>query len=156
MAESSIETRLADELKQSMRQRDSARVACIRQVRSKVQEAVNAPGFSDEVDDAFYQKIIASYVKQLRRGIEELGNAGGERGEALKQSYGAEITYLEQYLPRLLDEAATRAIVEETVAALGVSGTAQLGRVMGTIMKEHKGEVDPALVRKVLEDVLGG
>jgi hypothetical protein len=148
-----IESRLNDDLKTAMKRKQADRVGCIRQVRSKIQEAANAKGFSGEVDDALHLKVIGSYVKSLQKGIEEL-QGGGDRGAELRDKYQAEIAYLEQFLPKLLDEAATRAIVEATIAELGISDSKQSGRVMGAVMKAHKGELDPGLTRKLVDEAL--
>ena len=102
-----------------------------------------------------FQKIIGAYVKSLRKGIDELKPAG-ERGQTLRDKYQAEISYLEQYLPQLMDEAATKALVKKTVADLGVSEPKDTGRVMGAIMKDHKAEVDAQLVRKLVSEMLPG
>ena len=151
----SIEQRLDEDLKQGMRSKDAARMGCVRQVRSKMQETVNAKDFSGTVDDALYQKVIASYVKQLRRGIEELGEGSG-RAQELRDKYQAEIDYLGQFLPKLLDEGATGALVQEALVSSGVTDAKQAGRVVGGIMKTHKGEVDAAVVRRLVDEALGG
>jgi len=41
------------------------------------------------------------------------------------------------------------------VSDLAVSGKGAIGRVMGAVMKAHKGEVDAALVRRIAETELG-
>jgi uncharacterized protein YqeY len=148
-----IEAKLDDDLKSSMRSRDADRLACIRQLRSKVQEARNAPDFKGPADDAFYQSVIASYVRSLEKGIAEL-EAAKERGQGLRERYAAEVAYLKQYLPQLLDETRTRALVDEAVAKLGGPAQAKVGAVVGAVVKEHKGVVDPALVRKLAESAL--
>lgn len=150
----SIEAKLDQDLKNAMRERSADLVACIRQLRSKVQEAMNAPDFKGPADDAFYQRVIGAYVKSLEKGIGELA-AAGDRGRALCDKYAAEITYLRQYLPQLLGEEETRAIVAAAIAKLGAQGAKQAGAVVGAVMKEHKGQVDPAAVRRIAEQALG-
>ncbi len=148
----SIEAQLDGALKDAMRAKDADRVACIRQVRSKVQEAMNAPDFKGPSDDAFYQRIIASYVKSLEKSMVELAQ-GGERSKPLRDKYEAEVTYLKAYLPKQLSEAETKALVDKTIASLG-AGPGQAGKVMGAIMKDHKGQVDSALVKRLAEEAL--
>jgi uncharacterized protein YqeY len=150
---SAIATRLDEDLKAAMRAKDQPKVAAIRQLRSKVQEAMNAPDFKGPADDALYQKIITSYSRMLEKGIADLESAG-ERGNALRDSYRAEIVYFQQFLPKLLGPAETKAIVQKTIETLGVKEPKDIGRVVGTIMKEHKGEVDPGLVKSLVEGVL--
>lgn len=147
---SDIAKRLDDDLKTFMKAKDQPKVACVRQLRAKAQEAQNAPDFKGPADDAFYQKVITSYVRMLDKGIADLG-AAGERGAALIASYKAEIDYLSQFLPKMLSPEATATIVKNTVAALGVK---DVGKIIGAIMKEHKGKVDPALTRKLVEEAI--
>jgi uncharacterized protein YqeY len=148
-----IEQQLNEALKDAMRARDQALVACVRQVKSKLQEAVNAKGFKGDVDDALYQKVIGSYIKSLHKGIDEL-EAAGPRGDELRGKYAAEVAYLERFLPQLKDEAETREIVRAAIADAGISDAKEIGKVMGMVMKQHRGEVDAALVRKLAEEQL--
>ena len=146
----SIEAKLDAELKDAMRARDSDRLGCIRSVRAKVQEVVNTKDFKGAVDDALYVKVINSYVKSLQKAIDEMRGAG-----PVVDKYRAEIVYLQPYLPQLLDEAATAELVKKTIAALGVTDPKQSGKVMGAIMKEHKDEVDAAVVKRLVGEALG-
>jgi uncharacterized protein len=106
-------------------------------VLGKFIEAEKAKGF-DKWTDAVEQEVVSKHVKGLRTAIEQM------KGGAVADAYAVEIALLEPYLPQLLDEAATRALVEPIVArAKGI------GPFMGMVMKDHKGKVDPALVRKI-------
>jgi len=91
-------------------------------------------GWSEDVE----RRLIASYVKSLKGSIDAMA------GTELAATYQDEIDLLADYLPQLLDEAATRAIVEPLVPECRV-----IGQLMGRVMKEHKGKVDPGLVRRI-------
>lgn len=151
----SIEEQLNDDLKNAMRSKAADTVACIRQLKSKVQETVNAKGFSGPVDDALHQKVIASYVKSLEKAIVEL-QAAGERSKPLCDKYAAEIAYLGKYMPKMMSEAETLALVKKTIAALGVTDPKQAGKVLGALMKEHKGSIDAGLAKGLVEKTLSG
>lgn len=148
-----IEAELTEALKDAMRAKDKDLIACIRQVKSKIQEAVNAKGFAGEIDDSLYQKTIGAYVKMLKKGIEEL-EAAGTRGDELRSKYAAEIAYLDKYLPQLKSEEETRELVKAAIAEGAVTDVKQVGKVMGLLMKNHKGEVDADLVRTLAEQEL--
>ena len=45
--------------------------------------------------------------------------------------------------------------MRETVARLGVSDAKQAGRVVGEIMKAHKGKLEPATVKRIVDEELG-
>lgn len=151
----SIQEKLEQALKDAMRAKQADTVACIRQLKSKVQEATNQPGFKGAVDDALYQQVISSYAKSLEKGIAEFASAG-ERGEALVSRYKSEIAYLSQYLPKMLGEADTRKLVEKVLKDLSITDVKQSGKVLGALMKTHRGLIDPALAKSIAESLLAG
>jgi len=88
------------------------------------------------------REIVGRYSKRLLSSLKDL------KGTELGDSYEAEAALLEPFGPQLLDEAATRALLEPLVGK--VKG---VGPVMGRIMKTHKGLVDPSLVRKLAAEL---
>jgi len=53
-----------------------------------------------------------------------------------------------------MDEAALRALVAERLTTLGITDAKQSGRVVGDVMKTHKGQVEAADVKRVAEALL--
>ncbi len=141
-------------LKAAMKAGDKAAVSALRMVRARLTERRMEKDFSGEMTDDVVQEVVSAYVKQLKKALPEYERAG-EAGEETARSFAFEIEYLSAFLPRLMDEDATRVIVKETLAALAVSDPKRVGQVMGAIMKAHKGEVDPGLVRRLVEEELG-
>jgi uncharacterized protein len=150
-----ISDELAAELKDAMKTGDSPRRDVIRQVQTEIATARSEPGFGGEADDDFYRRVIGAYVKKMEKARSEyLGY--GERGEAMAGRLGYEIEYLSRWLPTKLDEAATRALVTETIAELGVAGDPKAaGRVTGTLMKSRGADLDGALVSRIVVEELG-
>ena len=142
-------------LKQAMKARDERVVGTLRMIRADVMDHQNAAEFDGNMGDDVVRDIIARYVKKLKKSLPDYENAG-ESGRATLEHYQFEIDYLSEFLPTLLDEDATRALVVETVDRLGISDPRQAGRVMGEIMKAHRDEVDATLVRRLVDDVFGG
>jgi uncharacterized protein len=149
-----IAKELADELKSAMLEKDVARRDVIRQIRSEAGLAATAPGFDGEVDDDFYRAVIGSYVKKMRKSIIEYEGLG-EKGQIMAEKLAFEVDYLSRWLPSKLDENDTRALVEATIAQLGVAGDpSAAGRVIGAIMKSHKDDVDGTLVNQLVRQQL--
>ena len=148
----SISERLAEDQKAAMRAQDKATLNAIRSVQAEVSAAKSAPGFSGEVDDALYEATIATYVKRITKSRDEyeaLGDTGAEQARKL----AFEIAYLEQYLPKKLDEDATRALVQQTIAELGADAETPKGRVIGAVMKSGE-DLDGALVNRLVSELL--
>lgn len=152
----SIKDQLAEELRDAMRAKDVRRRDVIRQVTTEMKVAASAPGYSGGETDELYQQVIGSYVKRMQKSAEEYRDLG-ERGAAMADKLEFEVEYLSRYLPQRLDEPATRALVHQAIAELGVAGDPKAaGRVIGSIMKAHRDEVDGGMVNRLVNEALGG
>ena len=147
---------IAEQLKQdqiaAMRSRDKATLNAIRSIQAEVATAKAAPGFSGEVDDDLYVGTISTYVKRITKSRTEY-EAMGERGAEQVGLLTFEIDYLDRYLPKTLDEAATTELVSRTIAELGADENTPAGKVIGAVMRSGE-SVDGALVNKIVQKQL--
>jgi uncharacterized protein YqeY len=149
-----IKDELAAELKDAMLSKDAPRRDVIRQIQTEVSVATSDPGFGGGADDDLYEKVIGSYVKKMDKSREEY-EGYGERGAAMAAKLGYEVDYLRRWLPQTLDEAATRQLVTDAIADLGVAGDEKsAGRVIGQLMKSHGKDVDGGLVNRLVREEL--
>jgi len=149
----SVETQIHERLKDAMRAKDARTADCIRMIKTKHMERRTAAGFKGPLDDNLWLDVIAAYQKQLRKSREEYV-AIGERGAEAVVQIDFEIGFCAQFLPKAASDDETRAVVRETLARLGVSDAKQSGRVIGDIMKAHKGKLEPATVKRMVEEEL--
>lgn len=148
-----LETQLNDLLKQAMREKDQNLASVVRMLKTKVMERRTAKGFTGTVDDALITDVISVYRKQMMKGLEEFEKAGITSGEQVEQ-LKYEVTFCERFLPKGLDAAATESLVKERIAALSIGDQKQIGKLLGDIMKTHKGQVDAGAVKKIAEALL--
>ncbi|MFM7142194.1 MAG: GatB/YqeY domain-containing protein [Alphaproteobacteria bacterium] len=149
-----IEERLGEELKQAMRSKDQRTLDVIRMIKSKIAERRTAKG-ATPVDEAAVQEVVASYRKQMQKAVEEYAKLG-EKGAAQVEQLRFEIEYCSKFLPATMDESALRTLVAERIASLGVTDPKQVGRLVGDVMKTHKGQVEAGDVKRVAEAILAG
>ena len=148
-----IEQQLTDALKQSMREKDTRTSNVVRMIKTKVTERTTSKGFAGQVDDALLVDVIGAYRKQLQKALaeyEKVGDRGAQQAEELK----FEIAFCERYLPKGMDEGALRELVRERISALSIADAKQIGRLVGDVMKTHKGQVEPGDVKRVAERIL--
>lgn len=151
-----IKEELTSELREAIKTGDARRRDAIRQIETEVSRVRSEPGFTGEVDDDTYRRVIGSYVKKMDKAREEYAGLG-ERGAVMADKLGFEVEYLSRWLPRKLDEASTRALVREVIAELGVAGEEKAaGRVTGHLMREKGGELDGGLVNRIVREELAG
>jgi uncharacterized protein YqeY len=149
-----IAEQLSEELKTAMRAKDAPRRDVIRQIQTEAATARSQPDFEGEVDDEFYQKVIASYVKKMDKSRQEYEGMG-ERGKAMAEKLAFEVDYLSRWLPQKLDEGETRALVVAAIAELGVAGDEKAaGRVTGHLMKNRGEDLDGGLVNRIVREEL--
>ncbi len=151
----SIAQQLRSELKDAMRARDQQRLDVIRAVETEVKMARSAPGFSGEVDDALYERLIAAYVKKMKKALAEYEGLG-ERGAEMADKLRFEVDYLSRWLPKQLGEDEVRELVRKAIEELGAASPKQAGRIVGHLMKQHGKELDGKLVHKIATEELGG
>ena len=148
-----IEAQLTDLLKGAMRAKDARTADCIRMIKTKHMERRTAAGFKGPLDDNLWLEVVAAYQKQLRKAREEYV-AVGERGADALPQLDFEIGFCARFLPKVAGDDEVRAVVRETLARLGASDPKQSGRVMGEIMKAHKGKFDASSVKRIVEEEL--
>ena len=150
-----LEQQLTDALTKAIKDKDLRTADAMRMLKTKLQERRTAKGFSGTVDDALVLDVIGAYRKQLQKAVAEYERLG-ERGAAQAAQLRFEIELCERYLPAGMDETALRALVQERISALGITDPKQVGRLVGDVMKSHKGQVEAGDVKRVAEELLGG
>ncbi len=148
-----IEQQLSDTLKQAMKDKDQPTLDVVRMIKTKIMERRTSKGFSGEVTDEVVLDVIGAYRKSLIKALEEFEKAG-EKGVEQANQLRFEIGFCERFLPKGLDAAALRALVGERIRALGINDVKQVGRLLGDIMKTHKGQVEANDIKKLAEEIL--
>jgi uncharacterized protein YqeY len=150
-----LEQQLNDTLKQAMKDKDQRTSDVVRMLKTKIMERRTAKGFTGQVDDALITDVIAAYKKQLQKAVEEFEKVG-DKGKEQAAELRFEIQFCERFLPKGLDAAALHALVKERMTALGVTDAKQSGKLIGDIMKTHKGLVEANDIKRLADEILKG
>jgi uncharacterized protein len=148
---------LRDSLKSAqvaaMKSGDKARLGAVRLILAKLKdrdiELRTAGPVAD--DDAMVVEVLQKMAKQRRESIALYQQ--GDRQE-LADAEGAELTVIEEFLPRQMDEAQTASAIDAIKTELGASSIKDMGRVMAELKARHGSELDmskaSALVKQAL------
>jgi hypothetical protein len=151
----SISQRLDGDLKQAIKQRDQARVDCIRMLKSKLLERQVAlrskHGTDYEITDDEALGVLTTYAKQRRESIEGFRRGGRDD---LATAEEAELEIVRGYLPERLGEAELRGLVEEAIAETDAKSVKDLGAVMKAVMPKVKGAADGKQVQQLVRTLL--
>lgn len=150
----SLKSRLTDSVKDAMRAKDSARLSTLRFLLAAVkQKEVDE---RREPSDADITAIIEKQVKQRRESIAAFEQAGRTETAAAEK---AELSVLQEFLPRQATEEEIQAAVEAAVAqatAQGASGAPAMGKVMAQLKTALAGRADMAKVSARVKALLVG
>ena len=143
---------VSTQMKEAMKARDAARLGALRNVRAGFLTEMKKDN-SDDLDDEVSIGLLRKLEKQRGESIEAFDQAG--RQEQADAERG-ELAVIREFLPSLADEAQTKAWVEAAIAETGAAAPGDVGRVMGAIMKAHKGDVDGGLAKRIAGELLSG
>ena len=144
--------RVSEQMKAAQKARDAAQLTALRNVRAALLNEMKKDG-SETLDDAVATAVLRRLAKQREESIEAFDRAGrSDRADAER----AEKAVIEAFLPRLADEATTRAWVQAAIAETGAASARDQGRVMGALMNAHREDVDGALARRLASELLAG
>lgn len=102
-------------------------------------------------DDALVIEVLQKMAKQRKESI-ELFEAGGRAERAAEER--AELAVIEDFLPKQLSEAETKAAIEEVKAAVGAAALKDMGKVMAELKSRHGAELDMGLASALVKAAL--
>jgi uncharacterized protein YqeY len=144
-----LKQRLQDDLKRAMRAKDALRKRTLRLALAEIKNReIEVRG---ELSDADVAAVLQKEAKQRRETLEELTQV--DRPE-LVASEQAELEVLKEYLPQQLGREEIADLARQVIADLGAEGPRQMGRVMGALMPQLKGQADGKLVNQVVRELL--
>ena len=138
----------------AMKAGEKDRTAALRQISAKIkdrdiEERTAAQPVAD--DDVLVTSVLQKMAKQRRESI-EMYDAGGRTELAAVER--AELAVIEEFLPQMMDEAATKAAIEAIKAELGASSMKDMGAVMGELRARHGAVLDGKLASGLVKAAL--
>lgn len=133
----------------AMKAKDKTKLSTVRMLKAAVtNEQINV-GHDLTSDEEV--SVLSRELKQRKDSLEEFKAAG--RDQAVTD-LEAEIAVVESYLPEQLSVDEVKAVVEETIKAVGATSKADFGKVMGVLMPKLKGKADGKLVNATVKELL--
>lgn len=145
----SLLQQIDQDLSGAMKTQDEKKVSVLRMVKSSLHNWQIAN--KKEPADADVMALVQKEIKSRQDSI-AMYEKGGRRELAEKEKDEVEI--LKKFLPEPMSEDDVRSKVKEVIARLGASGPQDLGKVMGPVMGELKGQADGAVVARLVKEEL--
>jgi len=141
---------ITDQMKAAMRAKEKERLTALRNIRAAFinkRKETNADELSDDDCVALLRKL----AKQRRDSITAYTDAGRTD---LADAEQAELDIISEFVPAGPSMETIRGWVETAIATTNATEMRQLGKVMGAVMRDHRGKVDGSVVRSIASELL--
>ena len=147
--EPGLKQKLADDLKQALRQGDRVRLSVTRLLIAAINNAEIARQAT--LNDADVFGVIAKEVRQRKESIEafKLGN----RPDLVTQEE-AELAILQEYLPQQVTREEIVTEARRVIGEVGAQGLSDKGKVMPKLIAQLKGRADGREINEVVTELL--
>jgi uncharacterized protein len=137
----------------AMKAGEKDRTAALRQISAKIKDRDIEERTSGKAipDDELVVSVLQKMAKQRRESI-EMYESGGRQELADKEK--AELAVIEEFLPQMMDEAATKAAIEAIKAETGASSMKDMGTVMAELKARHGAVLDGKLASGLVKAAL--
>ena len=150
-----LRERLAEALKSAQKAQDRRRVSTLRLINAAIVDrdiALRGKG-KDKADDEEVLDILTKMVKQ-REESTKLYTEGG-RAELADQEI-EETGIIREFLPKQLSEEEVSAIVEKLISETGAASLRDMGKVMGILKTQYRGQIDMGVASGFIKSKLSG
>jgi len=150
-----MRSRITADLKEAMKAKDAERLSTLRLINAAIKDreiAARGEGEGDEISEDAILAILGKMVKQRQESARQY-EEGGRLELAEKEL--SEISVIEGYLPRQLDDAETEAAVAAAITAVGAASIRDMGKVMAELKGKYTGQMDFGKVGPLVKAKLG-
>ena len=148
---SELKSKLQSDLNDAIKPRNTVVAETIRMVLAAITNEEVAGKEKKELSDAEVITVLTREAKKRREAAEAF-EQGGRADKAASERAEGEV--IAGYLPEQLSESELNNLIAETIAAVGASGPADMGKVMGALKAKVAGKADGALVSSLVKAAL--
>ena len=141
--------KIQEQMKDAMRAGDSLKVSTLRMLISaiKYEQVAKMRDLTEEEELA----VVAKQAKQRRESVESY-EKGGRPEAAAKEK--AELDILMEYMPDQLSREDLEKIVQDTLAEMGITSLADMGKAIGAVNAKVKGQAEGSVVARLVKEKL--
>ena len=139
-----LKEKLMEDLKESMKTKDTVRKNAVQMVRASILQIEKDKGI--EVED---EKIIHILAKELKKKKDALKDFEKAERQDLIDLTNREIEILQEYLPKQLSRDEVKVEVQKIISEIGATSM----KDMGAIMKEAKAKMGASAEGKTINEV---
>jgi uncharacterized protein YqeY len=148
----SLKTNIDNGIKDAMRAKDQDRLRTLRAIKAMILiEETSGTNTGGDLSADVEMKLLTKAAKQRRDSLEIYVS---QNRTDLAETEQAELTIIEEFLPKQLSEDELRTKLEEIKTRVGASAPSDMGKMMGVATKELAGLADGKVVSAMVKAIL--
>lgn len=150
---SDLRARFTTEMKDAMKAGDKRKLATVRLIQAALKDKdIEARGAGKgQATDEEILGLLQKMIKQRQESAQIYKDNG--RPELAEGELG-EAAVIQEFLPRQLDEAETRAAIEAAIGETGAASMKDMGKVVGALRARYAGQMDFARASALVKEML--
>ena len=146
---SQLKQLITDDMKSALKAQDKAALKAIRMILG----AIKQKEIDERIDlnDGQVMAVIQKMVKQRKDSISQFSDAGRTD---LVEVEEAELSIINNYMPKQLSEAEIEAAVVKAISVSGVDSMKDMGKLMGILKGQLDGKADMGQVSQLIKSKL--
>ena len=137
-----MQEQFSEALKAAVKSQDKIRIATLRLITAAIKDrdiAARAEGNDEGVGDDELLAILGKMTRQRSESAKTYEEAG--RIDLAEREL-EEITVIEEFLPRQLDDGEVDAAIDAAISEVGAASIRDMGKVMGALKGKYTGQMD--------------
>ena len=146
---SQLKQLITNDMKLALKAQDKSALKAIRMILGAIKQKEIDERI--DLDDTQVMAVIQKMVKQRKDSISQFSDAGRID---LVEVEEAELSIINNYMPKQLSEAEIEVAVEKAISDSGADSMKDMGKLMGILKGQLDGQADMGLVSKLIKSKL--
>ena len=146
---SQLKQLITNDMKLALKAQDKSALKAIRMILGAIKQKEIDERI--DLDDTQVMAVIKKMVKQRKDSISQFSDAGRTD---LVEVEEAELSIINNYMPKQLSEAEIEVAVEKAISDSGADSMKDMGKLMGILKGQLDGQADMGLVSQLIKSKL--
>ena len=146
---SQLKQLITNDMKLALKAQDKSALKAIRMILGAIKQKEIDERI--DLDDTQVMAVIQKMVKQRKDSISQFSDAGRTD---LVEVEEAELSIINNYMPKQLSEAEIEAAVDKAISDSGANSMKDMGKLMGILKGQLDGQADMGLVSQLIKSKL--
>ena len=147
----SLENKINESIKDSMKSRDTLRLESLRAVKAGILLEKTKTGSKDQVDEAVILKMLQKMVKQRNESAKIFSE---QKREELANIEISQAKIISEFLPDQLSENELSVIIDSVIKDLNAESMKDMGKVISNVNQKTSGKAEGKVIAEMVKNKL--